>query len=38
MFYTRDSDGRHDRACDLLRFNASGKVFAGEAMYGAEGI
>jgi len=38
IVYTRDIDGRHDRACELLRFNASGKVLAGEAMYGAEGI
>lgn len=38
IVYTRDIDGRRDRACELLRFNASGKVFAGEAMYGAEGI
>ena len=38
IVYTRDIDGRHDRACELLRFNASGKVLAGEAMYGAERI
>ena len=36
IVYTRDIDGRHDRACELLQFNASGKVQAGEAMYGAE--
>ncbi|MEO8127645.1 MAG: nuclear transport factor 2 family protein [Bryobacteraceae bacterium] len=38
IVYTRDIDGRRDRACELLRFNASGEVAAGEAMYGAEGV
>ncbi len=38
IVYTRNIDGRRDRACELLRFNASGKVATGEAMYGAEGI
>jgi len=38
IVYTRDIDGRRDQACELLRFNASGKVSAGEAMYGAETI
>ena len=36
IVYTRDIDGRRDRACELLRFNASGEVVSGEAMYGAE--
>ena len=36
IVYTRDIDGRHDRACEILRFNAAGQVEAGEAMYGAE--
>jgi len=38
IVYTRNIDGRHDRACELLLFDASGKVLAGEAMYGAEGM
>jgi hypothetical protein len=38
IIYTREIDGRRDRACEILRFNSSGKVAAGEAMYGAEGI
>jgi hypothetical protein len=36
IVYTREIDGRHDRACEILRFNAAGQVEAGEAMYGAE--
>ena len=36
IVYTRDIDGRRDRACELLRFNGSGEVVSGEAMYGAE--
>ena len=38
IIYTREIDGRRDRACEILRFDSSGKVTAGEAMYGAEGI
>jgi hypothetical protein len=38
IIYTREIDGRHERACEILRFDSSGKVTAGEAMYGAEGI
>jgi ketosteroid isomerase-like protein len=36
IIYTREVDGRHDRACEILRFDSSGKVTAGEGMYGAE--
>jgi len=38
IVYSRDIDGRHDRACEILRFDSSGQVVSGEAMYGAEGI
>ena len=38
IIYTREIDGRQDRACEILRFDSSGRVTAGEAMYGAEGI
>jgi hypothetical protein len=38
VVYTRDVDGRHDRACEIFRFNDRDQVIAGEAMYGAEGI
>jgi ketosteroid isomerase-like protein len=38
IIYTRDIDGRRDRACEILRFNSSGQILGGEAMYGAEGI
>ncbi len=36
IVYTREVDGRRDRACELLRFDESGMVLEGEAMYGAE--
>lgn len=36
IIYSREIDGRHDRACEILRFNAAGEVEAGEAFYGAE--
>lgn len=36
IVYTREVDGRRDRACELLRFNDAGQVVEGEAMYGAE--
>ena len=36
ILYEREVEGRRDRACELLRFNGSGEVIAGEAMYGAE--
>jgi hypothetical protein len=38
VVYTRDIDGRRDRACEMFRFNDHDEVIAGEAMYGAEGI
>jgi hypothetical protein len=38
IVYARDIDGRHDRACEIMRFNSARQVVAGEAMYGAEGI
>jgi hypothetical protein len=38
VVYTRDIDDRHERACELFRFDDHGRVIAGEAMYGAEGI
>jgi len=38
VVYTRDIDGRRDRACELFRFDEHGCVVAGEAMYGAEGV
>ena len=33
--YTRDIEGRHDRACEIVRFNEHGEVCEGEGMYGA---
>ena len=36
IVYTREIDGGHDRACEFLSFDGSGKVIRGEAMYGAE--
>lgn len=36
IVYTRDVDGRRDRACELVCFGADGLVRHGEAMYGAE--
>ncbi len=36
IIYTREIDGRHDRACEILRFNPAGQVAAGEAFYGAD--
>lgn len=36
IVYHRDVEGRRERACELMRFNISGEVVAGEAMYGAE--
>ena len=36
IIYTREIDGRHDRACEILRFDSAGNVISGEAMYGAE--
>jgi hypothetical protein len=38
VVYTRDIDGRHDRACEIFSFDEHGHVIAGEAMYGAEAI
>jgi hypothetical protein len=38
IVYTRDIDGRHERACEFFRFDDHGRVIAGEAMYGVEGI
>lgn len=35
IVYTREIDGQRDRACELLRFDNSGLVAEGEAMYGA---
>jgi hypothetical protein len=36
IVYTREIDGRRDRACELLRFDGAGFVAEGEAMYGAD--
>ncbi len=36
VVYTRDVDGRRDRACEIFRFDTDGYVIAGEALYGAE--
>jgi len=36
IVYSRNIDGRQDRACELLRFNQDGQVIEGEGMYGAE--
>ena len=38
VVYTRDVDGRRDRACEMFRFDEQGYVSAGEAMYGAEAL
>jgi hypothetical protein len=35
IVYIREIDGCRDRACEWLRFDMSGMVIAGEAMYGA---
>lgn len=34
IVYTREIDGKRDRACELLRFDSNGLVAEGEAMYG----
>ena len=34
--YTRDIEGRRDRACEIVRFNSAGEVVEGEGMYGAQ--
>ena len=36
IIYTRNVNGHHDRACEIVRFNKEGFVSHGEAMYGAE--
>lgn len=33
--YTRDIEGRRDRACEIVRFNSADEVVEGEGMYGA---
>ena len=33
--YTRDIEGRRDRACEIVCFNSVGEVAEGEGMYGA---
>ncbi|MBS1829996.1 MAG: nuclear transport factor 2 family protein [Acidobacteria bacterium] len=35
IVYTREIDGKRDRACEILRFDSTGLVYEGEAMYGA---
>ena len=35
IVYTRELEGRRERACELFRFDASELVFEGEALYGA---
>lgn len=36
IIYTRNVDGRRDRACEIVRFNENGLISHGEAMYGIE--
>jgi steroid delta-isomerase len=36
VVYTADLDGRRNRACEFMRFDADGRQVAGEAMYGIE--
>ena len=33
--YTRDIEGRCDRACEIVRFDQFGEVAEGEGLYGA---
>ena len=33
--YRRDIEGRHSRACEIVRFNEHAQVIEGEGMYGA---
>ena len=35
ILYTRGAQGQRSRACEWMRFDPSGYVVAGEAMYGA---
>lgn len=34
IFYDREIDGKQDRASEVLRFGASGRVVQGEVLYG----
>ena len=35
IVYTRNVDGKRERACEFFRFDDAGRVIAGEAMYGS---